>query len=86
MPVAPTRGHILDRNGVVLQMNAAGVQMLGASSAEQLIGHCVYPLIGESDRDAFRKINESVFQKEEINTAYTARFGAAALDHGTFDR
>jgi hypothetical protein len=29
-------------------------------------------------------INESHFQKEEINTACTARFGAAVLDHGTF--
>ena len=28
-------------------------------------------------------INESIFQKEEINTAYTARFGAAVLDHGS---
>ena len=30
-------------------------------------------------------INEGHFQREEINTAYTARFGMAAVDHGTFD-
>lgn len=30
-------------------------------------------------------INESHFQREEINTAYAARFGAAAIDHGSFD-
>ena len=29
-------------------------------------------------------INESHFQEEEINTAYAARFGAAAVDHRTF--
>lgn len=29
-------------------------------------------------------INEGRFQREEINTAYAARFGAAAIDHGTF--
>lgn len=29
-------------------------------------------------------INESLFQKEEVNTAYTARFGMAAIDHETF--
>jgi aminoglycoside phosphotransferase (APT) family kinase protein len=29
-------------------------------------------------------INESHFQKEEVNTAYAARFGAAAIDHRTF--
>ena len=27
--------------------------------------------------------NESFFQDEAINTAYTARFSAAMLDHGT---
>jgi hypothetical protein len=30
-------------------------------------------------------INETRFQTEAINTAYTARFGAAALDHQTFE-
>jgi len=28
-------------------------------------------------------INETKFQIEAINTAYTARFSAAALEHGT---
>jgi aminoglycoside phosphotransferase (APT) family kinase protein len=28
-------------------------------------------------------INESIFQSESVNTAEAARFGAAALDHGT---
>ena len=30
-------------------------------------------------------INETRFQTEAINTAYTARFGAAALDHQTYE-
>lgn len=30
-------------------------------------------------------INESHFQREQINTAYAARFGMAAIDHQTFD-
>lgn len=30
-------------------------------------------------------INETRFQTESVNTAYTSRFGAAALDHDTFD-
>ena len=29
-------------------------------------------------------INEGHFQREETNTAFAARFGAAAIDHGTF--
>lgn len=28
-------------------------------------------------------INETRFQTEAVNTAYTARFGTAAIDHGT---
>lgn len=28
-------------------------------------------------------VNETRFQTEAVNTAYTARFGAAALDHDT---
>jgi hypothetical protein len=28
-------------------------------------------------------INETRFQTESVNTAYAARFGTAALDHGT---
>jgi hypothetical protein len=30
-------------------------------------------------------VNESLFQSEAVNTAYTARFGTAMLDHGTKD-
>ena len=29
-------------------------------------------------------INESRFQTEQVNTAYSSRFGTAALDHQSF--
>jgi PAS domain S-box-containing protein len=53
---------VLGPDGTVLQMNRAGVQMLEADTPEQIIGRCVYPVINESDREAFRSLNESVFQ------------------------
>jgi PAS domain S-box-containing protein len=55
---------VLGRNGEVLEMNAAGLRMLEADDPEQVLGQCVYPLIDESDRAAFRSLNESVFRGE----------------------
>ena len=53
---------VLGRDGEVLEMNAAGLRILEADSMDQVIGKCVYPVIDEADRDAFRALNESVFQ------------------------
>ena len=52
---------VLGPNGEVLEMNAAGLRMLEADSANQVIGKCVYPVIDESSRAAFQSLNESVF-------------------------
>ncbi|HYO80991.1 MAG TPA: PAS domain S-box protein, partial [Bryobacteraceae bacterium] len=52
---------VLDPNGNVVHMNAAGLRMVEASSPEEVVGKCVYPIIEESDREAFRTVNESVF-------------------------
>ncbi len=52
---------VLDRNGNILNMNAAGLRMVEADCPEQVLGSCVYPLIQEQDREAFRLANESVF-------------------------
>ncbi len=52
---------VLGPNGEVLEMNAAGLRMLEADSADQVIGKCVYPVIDESTRAAFQALNESVF-------------------------
>jgi len=53
---------VLDRNGIILEMNRAGLEMVEAGIPEDVIGKCVYPLIDEPHRDAFRAVNESVFQ------------------------
>ena len=36
-------------------------QLLEADRAEDVIGKCVYPLIAKADLEAFRSLNESVF-------------------------
>jgi PAS domain S-box-containing protein len=53
---------VLGPDGTVLQMNRAGLRMLEAESPEQVLGSCIYPVISEQDREAFRSVNESVFR------------------------
>ena len=52
---------VLDRNGIVMHMNSAGLAMVEASSPDDIVGKCIYGVIVEQDRDAFRAINENVF-------------------------
>lgn len=53
---------LLDRDGRVIEMNPAGLAMLEADSAAQVIGQSVYPVIIEEYRQQFKELNESVFQ------------------------
>ena len=62
---------------------------------DQLAAHGVTPPRFDDAWDAHRRevvyglfiflINETRFQTEAVNTAYTARFGTAALDYGTHE-
>jgi PAS domain S-box-containing protein len=47
-------------DGTLLQINAAGLAMVGASSAEAVVGRSVYDLIAPEDRAAFQAFNERV--------------------------
>ena len=47
-------------DGELLKMNAAGLAILEAESAEQLLGACVFDLIAPEHRDAFRQMHERV--------------------------
>jgi PAS domain S-box-containing protein len=55
---------VLNASGHLLQMNAAGLRMVEADSLEALHGQCVYPLIVEQHRDAFRDLTERVCRGE----------------------
>jgi PAS domain S-box-containing protein len=55
---------LLDADGRLLQINAAGLRMVEASGAEQLLNQCVYPLVAEEHRAAFRDLTERVCRGE----------------------
>jgi PAS domain S-box-containing protein len=50
---------IIDRDGILLQMNAAGLAMIEGGD-RPVLGENIYPFIAEEDRDRFRAFNESV--------------------------
>jgi PAS domain S-box-containing protein len=51
---------IISSDGMLVEMNAAGLAMIEAESFEQVAGQPIYSLIVPEDRDAFRKHVESV--------------------------
>ena len=55
---------LLAADGALLEMNAAGLRMLEADSFAQVENHCVYPLVAEEHRAAFRAFTEGVFRGE----------------------
>ena len=55
---------VVSSDGTLVEMNAAGLQMVGADRAEDVIGQCVYDIIAPEDREAFREFNERVCRGE----------------------
>ncbi|MDP1678333.1 MAG: PAS domain S-box protein [Bacteroidota bacterium] len=51
---------LVDSDGKLLFMNAAGMKMIGADSEEEVIGKSLYDLIDENDRTSFINFNKSV--------------------------
>src|SRR5262249_32890340 len=51
---------LVDRSGNLLEMNPAGLRMIGADSLDAVRGHCVFPLIVPEQRDAYRELVERV--------------------------
>jgi len=56
----PVCVKLVDRNGVLLDMNPAGLAMIGAESLDAVVGRTVYPLVAEADRDAYIRFNEMI--------------------------
>lgn len=57
---------LVARDGTILQMNAAGCEML-SSSASQLIGACVFDVIAPEHREAWRINHERICNGEPLN-------------------
>ncbi len=47
-------------DGTLLHINSPGLQMIGASSADDAVGKSVYDLIAPEHRDEFRAFNETI--------------------------
>jgi PAS domain S-box-containing protein len=55
---------IVAPDGTLLQMNSAGLAMVGASSAEEVVGKNVYDLIAPEDQERFREFNKRICHGE----------------------
>ncbi len=56
----PACVKVMSSDGVILEMNVAGVSMVEAEDPEDVIGHNIYPLIAPEHKEAFRALAESV--------------------------
>ena len=52
-------------DGTLLEMNAAGLAMVGASSADDIIGKDLYSIIAPEDRDRYREFNQRICRGEK---------------------
>ena len=55
---------LLSKEGIILEMNPAGLAMVEADSAEQVLGQNALDLIMPKYKDEFRQLIESVFEGE----------------------
>ena len=55
---------LLDADGRLLEMNAAGLRMIEADALAEVAGVCVYPLVAGEHREAFRALTERVCRGE----------------------
>ena len=51
---------LLDAEGRLMEMNAAGLRMIQADSLESVAGHCVFPLVVPEFRERFREFTKTV--------------------------
>ncbi len=60
----------VDRNGCLLEMNAAGLEIVEADSSEQVCGRSVYDLIAPEDREGYIEFNERIFSGKAARKEY----------------
>lgn len=65
---APECVKTVSRDGILLEMNPAGLEIIEADSIDEVRGACVYDLIAPEDRQRFIDFNERIFsgQSEKI--------------------
>ena len=61
---------VVRRDGMLLDMNQAGLELMEAPSLDAVRGHCTYPIIVERDRAAFRHAVESACDGESVRLEF----------------
>jgi PAS domain S-box-containing protein len=56
---------LMSADGTLLHMNRPGLEMVGARSADEVVGKSVYDLIAPEDRERFKAFNESICRGEQ---------------------
>jgi PAS domain S-box-containing protein len=56
---------LVSADGTLLHMNKPGLEMVGARTADEVVGKNVYDLIAPADRDRFKAFNESICRGEQ---------------------
>jgi PAS domain S-box-containing protein len=61
---------LIDREGTLLEMNPAGLEMIEAENLEDVAGMCVYDMVAEEDKRAFEELNASIFRGERGSLSF----------------
>jgi len=61
---------VVAQDGELLRMNASGLSMIRASSAQAVIGKSAYDLVAPEDRERFREFNERVCKGERASLEF----------------
>jgi PAS domain S-box-containing protein len=61
---------LLDAEGRLLEMNAAGLRMIEADSAAEVLGKCVYGIVAPEHAAAFRALTERVCRGERATLEF----------------
>lgn len=77
----PACVKLVDHDGTLLSMNAAGLEMVGARTQEELIGLSVYDLIVPEDRERFVAMNERVFEGERAHLEFSIQSENGQIRH-----
>ena len=70
LDTAPNCITVVARDGSLLDMNQAGLTLIEAPSLDALRGQCLYPLVAERDRDAFRRATEAACDGESARLEF----------------
>ncbi len=67
---APECIKLMDREGTILEMNISGLEMIGASNADQVLGKNALELVSQRYREDFTKLLADVFEGKSVKLEF----------------